>query len=151
MVRTDNAIKFKSLVDNALIPDFNERHHLSTSLCLIKVDGKNAYFNVAPVITNYENGRILELPFSNENAHFDLKHGIAEAEYILADALQTSNGDFLLFHYLQKRSKLSLIDNTGSIIWTLHLPDNYKKVYLVDEKTVLFIDNDKRTQHQSPA
>ena len=142
MVRTDNAIKFKSLVDNALIPDFNERHHLGTSLCLIKADEANAFFNVAPVITNYESGRILGLPFSNENAHFDLKHGIAEAEYIFADALQTSDGDFLLFHYLQKKNKLSLIDNTGSLIWTLHLPDNYKKIYLVDEKMMLFIDEE---------
>lgn len=142
MERTDNAIKFKSLVDNALIPDFNERYNLGTSLCLIKADGKNAFFNVAPVITNYESGRILELPFSNENAHFDLKHGIAEADYILADALQTFDSDFLLFHYLQKKNKLSLIDNTGSLVWTLHLPDNFKKVYLVDENMVLFIDND---------
>lgn len=142
MEKKDGEIRFKSLVDNALIPDFNERHNLGTSLCLIKVDGENAFFNVAPIITNYESGRILELPFSNENVHFDLKHGVAEADYILADALQTSDGDFLLSHYLQSKNKLSLIDNTGSLVWTVHLPDNYNKVYLVDENMVLFINEE---------
>lgn len=142
MQKEKEEIQFKSLVDNAFIPDFNEKHHLGTSLCLVKAEGQNAYFNVAPIITNYESGRILELPFSNENAHFDLKHGIAEADYILGDALQTSDGDFLLFHFLQKRNKLSLIDNAGSLIWTLHLPDQFKKVYLVDERTVLYVDDD---------
>ena len=142
MQKENEEIKFKSLVDNVLIPEFNEKHHLGTSLCLIKADGENAFFNAAPVITNYENNHVIELPFNNENAHFDLKHGIAEAEYILADALQTAEGDFLLLHYLQKNNKLSLIDNAGSLVWTLHLPDNFRKVYLIDEKTVLLVDDD---------
>lgn len=142
MEKTSGEIRFKSLVDNAFIPDFNEKHQLGTSLCLIKVDKEHAYFNAAPVITNYENSRILELPFNNENAHFDLKHGIAEADYILADALQTESSDYLLLHYLQSKSKLSLVDNTGARIWTLHLPDDFKKVYLVDEETVLFVDEE---------
>lgn len=144
MERKDGEIMFKSLVDNAFIPEFNEKHQLSTKLCLITVDGQNAYFNVAPVITNYENGRILELPFNNDNAHFDLKHGIAEADYILADALQTATGDYLLLYYLESKNKVSLVDRTGSIVWTLHLPDNWSKAYLVDENHLLFIDDDNR-------
>lgn len=144
MERKDGEIMFKSLVDNAFIPEFNEKHQLGTKLCLITVDGQNAYFNVAPVITNYENGRILELPFNNDNAHFDLKHGIAEADYILADALQTATGDYLLLYYLESKNKVSLVDATGSIVWTLHLPDNWSKSYLVDEKHLFFIDDDNR-------
>ena len=144
MEKSSGEIRFKSLVDNAFIPEFNEKHHLGTKLCLITVDRQNAYFNVAPVITNYENGRILELPFNNENAHFDLKHGIAEADYILADALQTATGDYLLLYYLESKNKVSLVDATGSIVWTLHLPDNWSKSYLVDEKHLLFIDDDNR-------
>ena len=144
MERKDGEIMFKSLVDNAFIPEFNEKHQLGTKLCLITVDGQNAYFNVAPVITNYENGRILELPFNNDNAHFDLKHGIAEADYILADALQIATGDYLLLYYLESKNKVSLVDATGSIVWTLHLPDNWSKSYLVDEKHLFFIDDDNR-------
>ena len=109
---------------------------------MIKADGQNAYFNAAPIITNYENSRILELPFNNENAHFDLKHGIAEADYILADALQTVTGDYLLLYYLESKNKVALVDTTGSIVWTLHLPDNWSKAYLVDEKHLFFIDDD---------
>jgi hypothetical protein len=142
MERTGNEIRFKSLVDTAFIPEFNDKHQLGTKLCLIKADEQNAYFNAAPVITNYESGRQIELPFSNENAHFDLKHGIAEADYILADAVQTHGGDYLLLYYLQSKNKLSLIDNTGSFVWTLHLPDHCKKAYLVNEKTALFIGDD---------
>ena len=142
MEKSDEEIRFKSLVYNAFIPEFNEKHHLGTQLCLITIDGQNAYFNAAPVITNYETGKTLGLPFNNENAHFDLEHGIAEADYILGNALQTKSGDYLLSHYLQKKNKLSLIDNTGSLVWTLHLPDQFKKVYLVDERTVLFVDDD---------
>jgi hypothetical protein len=142
MERKDGEIMFKSLVDNAFIPEFNEKHQLGTKLCLIKADGQNAYFNAAPIITNYENGRILELPFNNDNAHFDLKHGIAEADYILADALQTATGDYLLLYYLESKNKVSLVDTTGSIVWTLHLPDNWSKAYLVDEMHLFFIDDD---------
>ena len=144
MEKSNGEIRFKSLVNNAFIPEFNEKHQLGTKLCLITVDGQNAYFNVAPVITNYENGRILELPFNNDNAHFDLKHGIAEADYILADALQTATGDYLLLYYLESKNKVSLVDRTGSIVWTLHLPDNWSKAYLVDENHLLFIDDDNR-------
>lgn len=142
MEKSNGEIRFKSLVDNAFIPEFNEKHQLGTKLCLIKADGQNAYFNAAPIITNYENGRILELPFNNDNAHFDLKHGIAEANYILADALQTATGDYLLLYYLESKNKVSLVDTTGSIVWTLHLPDNWSKAYLVDEKHLFFIDDD---------
>ena len=142
MEKSNGEIRFKSLVDNAFIPEFNEKHQLGTKLCLIKADGQNAYFNAAPIITNYENGRILELPFNNDNAHFDLKHGIAEADYILADALQTATGDYLLLYYLESKNKVSLVDTTGSIVWTLHLPDNWSKAYLVDEKHLFFIDDD---------
>lgn len=144
MEKSSGEIRFKSLVDNAFIPEFNEKHHLGTKLCLITVDRQNVYFNVAPVITNYENGGILELPFNNENAHFDLKHGIAKAGYILADAMQTATGDYLLLYYLESKNKVSLVDATGSIVWTLHLPDNWSKSYLVDEKHQLFIDDDNR-------
>lgn len=142
MEKSNGEIRFKSLVDNAFIPEFNEKHQLGTKLCLIKADGQNAYFNAAPIITNYKNGRILELPFNNDNAHFDLKHGIAEADYILADALQTATGDYLLLYYLESRNNVSLVDTTGSIVWTLHLPDNWSKAYLVDEKHLFFIDDD---------
>ncbi len=144
MEKSSGEIRFKSLVDNAFIPEFNEKHHLGTKLCLITVDGQNAYFNAAPVITNYKNGRILELPFNNDNAHFDLKHGIAEADYILADGLQTADNDYLLLYYLESKNKASLIDTTGSIVWTLHLHDNWSKAYLVDEKHLFFIDDDNR-------
>lgn len=142
MEKSNGEIRFKSLVDNAFIPEFNEKHQLGTKLCLIKADGHNAYFNAAPIITNYENSRILELPFNNDNAHFDLKHGIAEADYILADALQTATGDYLLLYYLESRNNVSLVDTTGSIVWTLHLPNNWSKAYLVDEKHQFFIDDD---------
>ena len=142
MEKSNGEIRFKSLVNNAFIPEFNEKHQLGTKLCLIKADGQNAYFNAAPIITNYENGRILELPFNNDNAHFDLKHGIAEADYILADALQTATGDYLLLYYLESKNKVSLVDTTGSIVWTLHLPDNWSKAYLVDEMHLFFIDDD---------
>ncbi len=142
MEKSNGEIRFKSLVDNAFIPEFNEKHQLGTKLCLIKADGHNAYFNAAPIITNYENSRILELPFNNDNAHFDLKHGIAEADYILADALQTATGDYLLLYYLESRNNVSLVDTTGSIVWTLHLPNNWSKAYLVDEKHLFFIDDD---------
>ena len=142
MEKSNGEIRFKSLVDNVFIPEFNEKHQLGTKLCLIKADGHNAYFNAAPIITNYENSRILELPFNNDNAHFDLKHGIAEADYILADALQTATGDYLLLYYLESRNNVSLVDTTGSIVWTLHLPDNWSKAYLVDEKHLFFIDDD---------
>lgn len=144
MEKSNGEIRFKSLVNNAFIPEFNEKHHLGTKLCLITVDGQNAYFNVAPIITNYENGRILELPFNNENAHFDLKHGIAEADYILADAIQTATGDYLLLYYLESKNKVSFLDMTGLIVWTLHLPNDWSKAYLVDENHLLFIDNDNR-------
>ena len=144
MEKSNGEIRFKSLVDNAFIPNFNEKHHLGTKLCLITVDGQNAYFNAAPVITNYKNGRILELPFNNDNAHFDLKHGIAEADYILADGLQTADSEYLLLYYLESKNKASLVDTTGSIVWTLHLPDNWSKAYLVDEKHLFFIDDDNR-------
>ena len=142
MEKSNGEIRFKSLVNNAFIPEFNEKHQLGTKLCLIKADGQNAYFNAAPIITNYENGRILELPFNNDNAHFDLKHGIAEADYILADALQTATSDYLLLYYLESKNKVSLVDTTGSIVWTLHLPDNWSKAYLVDEMHLFFIDDD---------
>ena len=142
MERRNDEIRFKSLVDNVFIPDFNEQHHLGTKLCLMTIDKQNAYFNVAPIITNYNSGRILELPFSNENAHFDLNHGIAEADYILADAFQTATGDYLLLYYLESKNKVSLVDATGSIVWTLHLPDNWSKAYLVDENGLLFIDGE---------
>ena len=92
------------------------------------------------MITNYENGKQVELPFSNENAHFDLRHGIAESDYILADAVQTTDGGFLLSYYWKKDKKLSLIDSSGSIVWTLHLPKDYDKVYLVDENRMIFVD-----------
>ena len=137
MERRDGEIRFKSLVDNAFIPEFNEKHGLGTSLCLIKIDSQNAYFNAAPVITNYENGKQIELPFSNENAHFDLRHGIAESDYILADAVQTTDGGFLISYYWKKDKKLSLIDSSGSIVWTIHLPKDYDKVYLVNEDWVV--------------
>lgn len=140
MERRDGEIRFKSLVDNAFIPEFNEKHDLGTSLCLIKIDSQNAYFNAAPVITNYENGKQVELPFSNDNAHFDLRHGIAESDYILADAVQTTDGGFLLSYYWKNDKKLSLIDSSGSIVWTLHLPKDYDKVYLVDENRMIFVD-----------
>lgn len=140
MERRDGEIRFKSLVDNAFIPEFNEKHGLGTSLCLIKIDSQNAYFNAAPVITNYENGKQVELPFSNDNAHFDLRHGIAESDYILADAVQTTDGGFLLSYYWKNDKKLSLIDSSGSIVWTLHLPKDYDKVYLVDENRMIFVD-----------
>ena len=143
MEKSNGEIRFKSLVNNAFIPEFNEKHQLGTKLCLIKADGQNAYFNAAPIITNYENGRILELPFNNDNAHFDLKHGIAEADYILADALHTATGDYLLLYYLESKNKVSLVDTTGSIVWTLHLPDNWSKAYLVDENNLLFIDKNQ--------
>ena len=142
MEKSNGEIRFKSLVNNAFIPEFNEKHQLGTKLCLIKADGQNAYFNAAPIITNYENDRILELPFNNDNAHFDLKHGIAEADYILADALQTATSDYLLLYYLESKNKVSLVDTTGSIVWTLHLPDNWSKAYLVDEMHLFFIDDD---------
>lgn len=142
MERKNDEIRFKSLVDNVFIPDFNEQHHLGTKLCLMTIDKQNAYFNVAPIITNYNSGRILELPFSNENAHFDLNHGIAEADYILADAFQTATGDYLLLYYLESKNKASLVDATGSIVWTIHLPDNWSKAYLVDENGLLFIDGE---------
>lgn len=93
------------------IPDFGK----------IKIDSQNAYFNAAPVITNYE------------NAHFDLRHGIAESDFVLADAVHKSDGDFLLSYYWKKDRKLSLIDSSGSLIWTIHLSKGYDKVYLVDE------------------
>ena len=144
MEKSSGEIRFRSLIDSVLIPEFNEKHHLGTKLCLITVDGQNAYFNVAPIITNYENGRILELPFNNENAHFDLKHGIAEADYILADAIQTATGDYLLLYYLESKNKVSFLDMTGLIVWTLHLPNDWSKAYLVDENHLLFIDNDNR-------
>lgn len=142
MEKSNGEIRFKSLVNNAFIPEFNEKHQLGTKLCLIKADGQNAYFNAAPIITNYENDRILELPFNNDNAHFDLNHGIAEADYILADAFQTATGDYLLLYYLESKNKVSLVDTTGSIVWTLHLPDNWSKAYLVDEMHLFFIDDD---------
>ena len=142
MERKNDEIRFKSLVDNVFIPDFNEQHHLGTKLCLMTIDKQNAYFNVAPIITNYNSGRMLELPFSNENAHFDLNHGIAEADYILADAFQTATGDYLLLYYLESKNKVSLVDATGSIVWTIHLPDNWSKAYLVDENGLLFIDGE---------
>ena len=144
MERRNDEIRFKSLVDNVFIPDFNEQHHLGTKLCLMTIDKQNAYFNVAPIITNYNSGLMLELPFSNENAHFDLNHGIAEADYILADAFQTATGDYLLLYYLESKNKVSLVDSTVSIVWTIHLPDNWSKSYLVDEKHLLFIDDDNR-------
>lgn len=97
------------------IPDFGK----------IKIDSQNAYFNAAPVITNYE------------NAHFDLRHGIAESDFVLADAVHKSDGDFLLSYYWKKDRKLSLIDSSGSLIWTIHLPKGYDKVYLVDEDWVV--------------
>ncbi len=139
MERRDGEIRFKSLIDYAFIPEFNEKHGLGTSLCLIKIDSQNAYFNAAPVITNYENGNQIELPFPNENAHFDLRHGIAESDFILADAIQKSDGDFLLSYYWKKANKLSLIDSSGSLIWTIHLPKSYDNVYLVDEDWI-YID-----------
>ena len=144
MERKNDEIRFKSLVDNAFIPDFNEQHHLGTKLCLITIDKQNAYFNVATIITNYQNGHQTELPFNNDNAHFDLKHGIAEADYILGDAVQTQGGDYLLLYYLHSKNKASFLDTTGSIVWTLHLPDNWSKSYLVDEKHLFFIDDDNR-------
>ena len=137
MERRDGEIRFKSLVDNAFIPEFNEKHGLGTRLCLIKIDSQNAYFNAAPVITNYENGNQIELPFPNENAHFDLRHGIAESDFVLADAVHKSDGDFLLSYYWKKDRKLSLIDSTGSLIWTIHLPKSCEKVYLVNEDWVV--------------
>ena len=137
MERRDGEIRFKSLVDNAFIPEFNEKHGLGTRLCLIKIDSQNAYFNAAPVITNYENGNQIELPFPNENAHFDLRHGIAESDFVLADAVHKSDGDFLLSYYWKKDRKLSLIDSSGSLIWTIHLPKGYDNVYLVDEDWVV--------------
>lgn len=140
MERRDGEIRFKSLVNNALIPEFNEKHGLGTSLCLIKIDSQNAYFNAAPVITNYENGKQIDLPFSNENAHFDLRHGIAESDYILADAVQTTDGGFLLSYYWKNDKKLSLIDSYGNIVWTIHLPKGYDKVYLVNENRMIFVD-----------
>ena len=144
-MRKDNGeIKFKSLVDKAFIPEFNEKHQLGTKLCLIKIDEHNTYFNAAPIITNYGNGRQLGLPFQNESAHFDLKNGIAKADYILADAIQTTTGDYILYYYFQSKSKLSLIDASGNLVWTIHLPDECKKLYLINEKTALFIDKNHR-------
>ena len=141
MERRDGEIKFKSLVDNGFIPEFNEKHGLGTNLCLIKIDSRNAYFNAAPVIANYETGKQIKLPFPNENASFDLRNGIAEADFILADAIQISDDGFLLSYYWKNKNKLSLTDDSGNLIWTVHLPDSRDKLYLIDEKTMFYIDD----------
>lgn len=142
MERRDGEIRFKSLVDNVFIPEFNEKHGLGTNLCLIKIDDRNAYFNAAPVIANYETGKQIKLPFPNENARFDLRNGIAEADFILADAIRISDGGFLLSYYWKNKNKLSLIDDSGNLIWTVYLPDSRDKLYLIDEKTMFYIDDD---------
>ena len=141
MERRDGEIRFKSLVDNVFIPEFNEKHGLGTNLCLIKIDSRNAYFNAAPVIANYETGKQIKLPFPNENARFDLRNGIAEADFILADAIQVSDGGFLLSYCWKNKNKLSLTDDSGNLIWTVHLPDSRDKLYLIDEKTMFYIDD----------
>ena len=52
-----------------------------------------------------------------------------------------SDGGFLLSYYWKNKNKLSLIDDSGNLIWTVHLPDYRDKLYLIDEKTMFYIDD----------
>lgn len=82
----------------------------------------------------------MKLPFSNGNAHFDLRHGIAESDYMLADAVQTSDGGYIIAYYLKEKYKLSYLDNYGRPVWTIHLPTSDNKIHLVDENRIFYFE-----------
>ena len=52
-----------------------------------------------------------------------------------------SDGGFLLSYCWKNKNKLSLTDDSGNLIWTVHLPDSRDKLYLIDEKTMFYIDD----------
>lgn len=140
--RIDDEIYFNSLIDNAFIPEFNEKHDLGTNLGVIKVDSEQVYFNLATCISNYKNGLQTELPFDNENSVIDLKRNVIETKYNLIDAQKMDEG-FLFFHEQsdgsERHKMLSFIDIIGNLKWKYYLPKEIEKVYLVDEGCILYI------------
>ena len=88
----------------------------------------------------FETSKQVKRPFSNGNAHFDLRHGIAEADYMLADALQTSDGGYIISYHLKKNRKISYLDYSGRPVWTIHLPTSDNKIHLVDESHLVNIE-----------
>lgn len=88
----------------------------------------------------FETGKQMKRPFSNGNAHFDPRHGIAEADYMLADALFKQDGGYIISYHLKKNRKISYLDYSGRPVWTNHLPTSDNKIHLVDESHLVNIE-----------